>query len=158
MRLTALAALLALAAGCGDEPRPRQVPLPPPPAPAETSLPERIPFDQILVAFEGSFGKADVHRSRDEARSLAHTLFERLRSGADFEVLKQEYSDERSHGVALGPWVAVRGDITARTAEEIKPFPGLAAVLFGLRPGEVGLAEYDPVRCPTGWFIVKRLQ
>jgi hypothetical protein len=116
-----------------------------------------VPFDQILIAFQGSFPKADARRSMADARRLAESIYDRARSSGSFDLLKEEYSDERSGGVALGPYVAVRADITPRPPDEILPFAGLAEVLFRLKPGEVGLVPYDPLRCPVGWFVVKRI-
>jgi hypothetical protein len=152
-----LALAVVLLAACGRE---GAVP-PPPPAkePAKASgLPDRVPFDQILIAFEGSFPRSDIHRPKEDARRLAESICDRARSGVEFGALKQEYTDERSHGVALGPYVAVKPGITPAPPDEMLPFPGLWDVLCRLKPGEVGLAEYDPRRCPTGWFIVKRLE
>jgi parvulin-like peptidyl-prolyl isomerase len=36
--------------------------------------------------------------------------------------------------------------------------PAFGDVGFALPPGQIGMAEYDPVKSPYGWHIIKRLE
>ena len=36
--------------------------------------------------------------------------------------------------------------------------PAFGEVGFSLAPGEIGIAEYDPVKSPYGWHVIKRLE
>jgi hypothetical protein len=154
---------LALAAACGDD-----VPSAPPSPPAKeapgasSGLPDRVKYDQILIAFQGSYERVNSPRRREDARSLAHGILDRLRSGIDFGELKQEYSDDRSEktGVALGPYETVKDGVPRQGAELplSNLHKGLAEVVYRLKVGEVGIVEFDADRFPIGWLVVKRLE
>jgi len=36
--------------------------------------------------------------------------------------------------------------------------PAFGDVSFSLAVGDIGLAEYDPVKSPYGWHVIKRLR
>lgn len=154
--------MLALAAACGDgepEASPEAAKTAPP---ASSGLPDRVKYDQILIAFRGSYEKVESGRTREEARTLAHSILSRAQSGIDFDVLKQEYSDDRNaeSGVALGPYDTVK-DGLRRQGPEIPLshlFRGLAEVVYRLKVGETGIVEFDETRFPIGWLVVKRLE
>ncbi len=159
MRRVALVLLLVLGA-CRDEPVPEADPTPPPGPPRAT--PVRIRYDHILIAFKGSYARAATLRSREQARELAHKLYDRILSGADFEVLKREYSDDRepTTGTALGPYVAVEDGVKRKVREIPRGnfHPLLGFVIFSLEVDEVKMADWHPRDCPDGWHIVKRLE
>jgi hypothetical protein len=163
MRRLGLLLVLSAACGNGDPPAPPRRPEPPSPEPPPaTGVPERVRYEQILIAFRGSYSRTDIFRTREEARELARSILERARTGFDFEALKQEFSDDRNQatGLALGPYDTVREDL-ARYAAEIPRtnlYTGLANVVYALKVGEVGLVEHDPKRCPIGWIVVKRIE
>lgn len=162
---------LVLAAGCGDGEDAPQVPpaeaKPGPKPKPRTTLPDRVKYEQILVAFKGSYvqdGKVvvDTERSKEEARALARSLLDRARSGFDFAALKQEFSDDRDPRslLARGPYESVR-DGVRREGYEIplrNLHPGLADVVYRLKVGEFGLVEHDERLCPDGWLVVHRVE
>jgi hypothetical protein len=135
-------------------------------------IPDHIVYDQILVAFKGSYRVtdprtkreeilSDTDRPREAAKELAAKVFDLARSGADFAVLKQEYTDARTpDGDPSGLVHAARDGVRRETYEIYRGtlYPGPAATVFGLKVGEVGMIEHDPKRCPDGWLIVKRVR
>jgi parvulin-like peptidyl-prolyl isomerase len=161
-------ALCLLLFACGEGPLPADKKLEPiefdplPPAPG------RITYDHILIAFRDDDGKrsyprAKTFRSKEEARKLAYSLLDRIRSGADFVSLKSRYSDDRDpkSGTALGPYVAVDDGVRREELEDIPRrnfHPLLAHVIFSLKVDEVKMADWHAKDCPDGWHIVKRLE
>jgi hypothetical protein len=155
-----LACALLLAAACGDG-EPVSPPPAKPPEEAPSAGADRMKYDQILVAFRGSYAKSGTGRSREEARALAYGILERVRAGFDFEALKGEYSDDRSKaGVALGPYETVRDGLPPRGTEipRSKLYQGIGDVVFRLEVGEVGIADFHESRCPIGWIVLKRVE
>jgi hypothetical protein len=160
--------LLLLAACADDDVEPRKAA----PKPASPAVPERVVYDQILIAFKDSYRvfnpdtremelKSDTERPREAAAALARRVFDRARAGSDFEALKREYTDARDKdGDVFGPIHAARDDVKRELYEIYRRtlYPGPAEVIFGLGVGEVGLVEHDPKRCPDGWLIIKRLK
>jgi hypothetical protein len=128
--------------------------------------PARVVFDRILIAFKGSYARGgEVFRSREQARDLAYRLLDRIRSGVEFDLLKEEYTDDRARrtGVALGPYGAFNHGVSPKKGElgdipRENFYPALAGVIFKLQVGEVGMADHHPKDCPDGWHIVKRLE
>ena len=81
-------------------------------------------------------------------------------------MLKKEYTDarrenglpERAYYVCnQGVKYVARTDGFAEVPWEAY-FAVPRKVLFKLKPGEVGLAEYNARACPQGWFLIKRLR
>ena len=164
MRRSCLALVLLAACG-GDAPKPP--PAPPKPDKPRTSLPDRVKYEQILIAFQGSYVKdgkalAETGRTKEEARALARSLLERAQAGVDFAVLKQEFSDDRDPRTLLarGPYESVR-DGVRRQGYEIplsNLHRGLAEVVYRLKVGEFGLVEHDERLFPDGWLVVERIE
>jgi len=157
---------LLLAAACGDRDpatktaAPRQA-QPKPEDKEEAGIPDHVVYDQVLIAFKGSYKDADTDRPREAARALAERVFELARSGSDFTALKQEYTDwRRKDGEPYPPIQAARDGVRKGDYEIYRStlYPGTAFVIFRLKVGEVGLVEQDPKTCPDGWFVIKRLQ
>lgn len=171
MRRPWLAVLLAVAA-CGDGDEPAQPKETPAPAPQKTGIPDRVTYDQILIAFQGSYRvvdpatgestlKSDTNRTREAALALAHKVFDLAQSGADFATLKQEYSDARGpSGEPDGPVQVVRDGLRHAPDEILRStlHQGPAGTVFRLAVGEIGIVEHDPRLCPHGWLIIKRLR
>ncbi len=155
--------VLALAAACGDGGSEAPPPEPPKTAPrVSPGLPDRVTYDQILIVFKGSYERMESGRTREEARTLAYSILERVQSGVDFETLKQEFSDDRNvrSGVALGPYESVK-DGLRREGGEIplgNLHKGLAELVYRLKVGEIGIVDFDEVRFPIGWMVAKRLK
>jgi hypothetical protein len=185
-RLAVLPVAFLLLAACGDGgPEPTAPPdkveepeappgeeAPPAEEPKDGSMSDHIVYDQILVAFKGSYqvknprtGRveilSDTDRPREAARDRAMKVLDLARSGADFAALKEEYTDARTKdGEPSGLIHAARDGVRKETYEIYRStlYPGPAAVIFKLKVDEVGVIEHDPKRCPDGWLIVKRLK
>jgi len=154
-------ALFVLLFACQDETGRGDTERTPPAKPA-TQGPERVTYDHILIAFKGSYERVPSFRSREEARRLAYDILDRIRSGASFRALKEEYSDDRSpkSGAVLGPYVAVNDGVKRTRLDEIPRrnfHPVLRHLLFKLKVHEVSMADWRAKECPDGWHIVKRL-
>ena len=154
--------LLALLFACGDQPGAGD-PGKMPPEKAEDGPPKRVTYDHILIAFSGSYAKAKTFRSREDARRLAYSLLDRIRSGGDFEALKKEYTDDRDArtGAALGPYVTVNHGVKRKELDEIPRenfHPVLGFLIFRLKVNEVAMADWHAEDCPDGWHILKRLE
>jgi len=153
---------LALLSCDGDAPSPQPEPERPARPGPEPDAPERVVFEQIVVAFKGSYKDA-TFRSRGEARELAYSVLDRIESGVDFEALKQEYSDDRSQktGLALGPYYARNHGAKPERLDEVergKLYPALQHQLFRLDVGEVAIVDYDEKGLATGWHVIKRIK
>jgi len=155
-------ALFVLLAACQDEPG-RGGTEQTSPAERGTEGPERVTYDHILIGFKGSYERVPSFRTREEARRLAFDILDRIRSGGNFEALKEEYSDDRSpeSGEALGPYVAVNDGVKRTRLEEIPRrnfYPVLRHLIFKLKVHDVAVADWHAEACPDGWHIVKRLE
>jgi hypothetical protein len=155
--------LLALLVACdGEEPPPEPAPPPQPErAQPQQGIPDRVTYDQILIAFHGSYARVRTARTRQEAEGLAYAVLARLRAGERFEALKEEYTDDRSEtGRPLGPYYTARDGLYRKGAEVPRShlYPGPGELVYELQPGEIGIVDFDPKRCPIGWLIVQRLR
>jgi parvulin-like peptidyl-prolyl isomerase len=106
--------------------------------------PDTIHARHILVMHEGSQAKPDkVTRTREEAMERAKECLQRLRAGADFTAMVEEYSDEPGaieRGGDLGDF---------RRDTMVKSFSDAA---FALKVGEVS----ELVETAYGFHIIKR--
>ncbi|HEX5137280.1 MAG TPA: hypothetical protein VFY93_09925 [Planctomycetota bacterium] len=179
----AVLSVLVLLAACGG----REPPRPPSTVAAEEAKPETPPedepeeetgppthivYDQILIAFKGSYRVknprthqeeilSDTDRPQEAAKVLAAKVLDLARSGGDFEALKDAYSDARiKDGSASGEIHAALDGVPKDTREIYRStlYPGPASVVFNLKKDEISMIEYDPKRCPDGWLIVKRVK
>ena len=151
--------LLLLSSGCvvttlegpGDPPR-----VAPPPgraeqlkagneAPVETG-PEMIGARHLLVSYRGAMrASPTVTRTKEEARARAQEALEKARTGAEFEDLVKEYSDEPGAGERGGDL----GKFNRKTM--VKQFADAA---FKLAPGELS----DIVETPFGFHVIQRTE
>ncbi len=127
----------------------------------------RILVQRIAISFAGNVRGLKTLRPRDEAEKLAKSLLDRVRGGADFIRLRDEYSDDRVEGSATanGPYIFCNFGVEHRLRPDgVSELPrenlyrSVADVAFGLKPGEIGLAEYDAELCPHGWDVLLRLK
>ena len=127
------------------------------PAPAAAAAPaDHIKLQHILISFAGKVPGKNITRSQDEARALAAEVLERARKGEDFDALVRTYTDDQAPGMYR---LANKG-VTPASGEfsRDRMVPAFGKVGFSLQPGEIGMAEYDPVTSPYGWHIIKRLE
>jgi len=125
--------------------------------------PDHIQVQHILIAYRGSLSGKEISRSREEAKELAHQLFEEAKAGADFDALVKQHTDDSYPGIyglsnfgvtPAGPEFP-RGRMVAAFGD----------VGFKLAVGEVGMADWNPAKnaqgrpiSPFGWHIIKRIE
>lgn len=167
--------ILVLTAGCGTSSTtstatsgsgatdattavPEPVPTAAPPAapPAAAAEAGHIKLQHILIAFAGKVPGKNITRSEAEAATLAAQLLERARAGEDFDALVKAHTDDRHPGIY---GLSNRG-VTPNQGEfpRERMVPAFGDVGFALRPGETGMAPYDPAKSPYGWHIIRRIE
>ncbi len=112
--------------------------------PTPDGQPSEVGARHILVMHNDSQSRPDeVDRSREEARARATECLIKLRGGADFTEMVNEYSDE--------PGAAARGGDLGLFSRDVmvKPFADAA---FSLEVGEVS----ELVETVFGFHIIKR--
>jgi hypothetical protein len=132
------------------------VPTPAPSPAAAAVAAEHIKLQHILISFAGKLPGKNVTRSQEEARALANQLLDRAKKGEDFDALVRTYTDDRAPGIyalANSGVVPAPGEFSRE-----RMVPAFGNVGFSLAPGEIGMADYDPVTSPYGWHIIKRLE
>ncbi|MEP7216362.1 MAG: peptidylprolyl isomerase [Anaerolineaceae bacterium] len=149
-RITLLLSALVLAsvgiAGCGDNG----------PVSPNPFTPYHVTVRYLLVGFTGSVPGQTITRTKAEAQLLADSLYLRARGGDDFSTLVATWSDGAgpdslrlaNYGVVIESGEVPRGAV-------VKSFGDVA---FTVAPDSIGLAVYDSVTCPYGWFVIKRLR
>ena len=128
----------------------------PAPAPPTAAAAEHIKLQHILIAFAGKVPGKNITRTQDEARALAHQILNRAKKGEDFDSLVRTYTDDRAPGI----YGLANSGVTPAPGEfsRDRMVPAFGEVGFSLAPGEIGIAEYDPVKSPYGWHVIKRLE
>lgn len=120
--------------------------------------PDHLAVQHLLIAFEGSIPKASVTRTREEAKTLAFALFERAKSGEDFDALVKEFTDDSHPGIYKMSNTGIRPDKSQQEYGRGELVPAFGDVGFGLKKGEIGIASYDAASSPFGWHIIKRIE
>ena len=118
--------------------------------------PDYVTVQHILIAFSGTIPGKDITRSVDEARVLAEELFERAKSGEDFDALVKEYTDDRYPGTYR--LTNFDAPLMQGAHERKGMVANFGQVAFSLEVGEVGLAKFHPANSPYGWHVIKRLE
>jgi hypothetical protein len=111
-----------------------------------------------LIAFEGSVEGKNVTRSKEEASQLAQELFDRAKTGEDFNALVEEYTDDSSPGIYGIVNFGLEGDEIRQVYPRDKMMAGFGDVGFALEVDGIGLAVYDKKTCKFGWHVIKRLR
>ena len=126
------------------------------PAPPPAAAAEHIKLQHILIAFAGKVPGKNITRTQDEARALAHQILNRAKKGEDFDSLVRTYTDDRAPGI----YGLANSGVTPGEGEfsRDRMVPAFGEVGFSLAPGEIGIAEYDPMKSPYGWHVIKRLE
>jgi hypothetical protein len=171
--LRALLPAVVLLAACGNGEKPTKAEPPANPAPTkpgakpdapvpeEKGAPEHVVYDQILIAFKGSYDRADIDRPQETAKELAERVLDLAQSGGDFDALKEEYTDDRDkEGRPLGLIYAARDDVQRESYEIYRKtlFQAPRELIFKLKVGAIGYVAYDPRLCPDGFLIIKRVK
>ncbi len=126
---------------------------------AKTPEPDYIVVQHCLIAFKGSLPKPTVSRSKDEAKQLAYEVLEKAKKGDNFDQLVKQYTDDSPPGIYT---MANFGKPARKPMPQEFPRAKMVAAFgdtgFPLKVGEYGIADYDPVKSPYGWHIVKRIE
>jgi hypothetical protein len=130
---------------------------PKPQAAAQPALPAgHIEVQHVLIGFVGTVPGKNITRSQDEAKALAYQILDRAKKGEDFGQLVQQYTDDQYPGIYR---LTDRG-VTPDQGEFSRDgmVKGFSDTAFSLKPGEVGIADYNKPDSPYGWHIIKRLR
>jgi len=119
-------------------------------------MPQHVQVQHILIGFTGSVPGKAISRSKEDAKKLAYEILERARKGEDFNELVGKYTDDSPPGIygMSGTGVAPAQGEYARDSM----VAAFGNVGFTISPGNIGIADYDPVASPFGWHIIKRLK
>ena len=117
-----------------------------------------ITVQHILVGFEGSVPGKPITRSREEAQKLAAEILEKAKSGADFDALVRENTDDSAPGIYKMANTGIPADVANQVYSRGAMIPAFGNVGFALKVGEIGMAAYDEQNSPYGWHIIKRLE
>jgi len=91
---------------------------------------------QALTAVQAS-------RSESDTRALAEDIVKKLRAGADFAKMVEQYSEDTASRAAGGDYAVVK---------QGSAFPeDFRKAVFALKPGEIS----DPVKQPTAYYIIR---
>jgi len=120
--------------------------------------PEVITVQHVLIGFEGSVPGKPITRTKEEAQKLAEEILEKARSGADFDALVREHTDDSHPGIYKMANFGVAADLSKQVYSRGGMIPAFGNVGFALRVGEVGMAAYDEQESPYGWHIIKRIE
>lgn len=118
--------------------------------------PDFVKVQHILIAFEGTLPGKAVSRSKDEAQKLAYELLERARKGEDFGELVKKFTDDSAPGIYGMANKNVRPKVGYYPRTQMVAAFGDTGFPLGLN--EIGIADFDKVKSPFGWHIVKRVE
>ena len=118
--------------------------------------PAHIEVQHILIGFAGSVPGKPITRTKEQAKKLAYELLDKARKGANFDTLVAEYTDDRPPGIYKMAATGVSHAVGEYPRENM--VPAFGNVGFAISPGNIDIADYDPVKSPYGWHIIKRLQ
>lgn len=122
-----------------------------------TGEPDYVTVQHILISFDGAEA-SKATRTKEEAEALAMELFERAKSGEDFDSLVEEYTDDRFPGVYGLANSGAKPDQARQIYARDDMVDAFGDVAFSLAVGEVGFASYDPDHCKYGWHIILRIK
>ena len=120
--------------------------------------PSAITVQHCLIGFSGSVGDKTILRSKEEAGLLAASLLDQLKSGADFDAIIKENTDDSPPGIYKMVNSGLPADKQAKVYSRDRMVPAFGNVGFNLNVGEYGMSEYDPQTSKYGWHIIKRLK
>jgi len=100
-------------------------------------------IDALQAAAKGALAAAQAKHSEAEARALADEIVKKLRGGADFGKLVEQYSEDPASKAAGGDFGVIKA---------VSEYPAdLKSAVFALKTGEVS----EPLRQPTAFYIVR---
>ena len=119
--------------------------------------PERVVVQHVLISFVGKLPGKPIKRTEEEARRLAYEVLDRAKRGEDFDALVKEHTDDQHPGIYA---MANQGAPPQKQGEYQRDsmVQGFGDVSFSLGRGELGICDYDGVKSPFGYHIIKRLE
>ncbi len=120
--------------------------------------PQVISVQHILIAFDGSLPGRSISRTQEEAKIVANEIFDKAKSGADYDALVKEHTDDAYPGIYKMSNFDAQGDMGQGVFPRARMVPAFGNVGFKLEVGEVGLAEFNSQTSPYGWHIIKRVE
>jgi parvulin-like peptidyl-prolyl isomerase len=125
---------------------------------AQSTEPDHVTVQHILIAFQGSIPESKITRSKDEAQKLAEEIFERAKKGEDFDTLVKRYTDDQYPGVYKMANAGIPPDESKQEYSRTKMVKSFGDVSFSLAVNGIGMAVYDPQKSKYGWHIIKRVE
>jgi len=120
--------------------------------------PDHIRVQHILIGFKGSVPGKTITRSEAEAKTLAYSLVDSAKAGANYDELVARHTDDSAPGIY---GLANRGVTAAGPPSEYgrdQMVPAFGNVGFKLKLGEIGVADYDARTSPYGFHVIKRVE
>ena len=120
--------------------------------------PDHIRVQHILIGFKGSVPGKNITRSEAEAKTLAYSLVDSAKAGANYDDLVARHTDDSAPGIY---GLANRGVTAAGPPSEYgrdQMVPAFGNVGFKLKLGEIGVADYDARTSPYGFHVIKRVE
>jgi len=117
--------------------------------------PEHIVVQHILISFAGKLPGKNITRTPEDAKKLAYEVLARAKKGESFDALVKQYTDDSfpgTYGMANLGVQAAGGE-----APRNRMVRAFGDVGFKLKPGEIGIADYDTTTSPYGYHIIKRI-
>jgi len=127
-------------------------------AAAEVAEPEFISVQHILIGFKDSVPGKNITRTKEEARLLANDVLKRARAGEDYDNLVAEFTDDAVPGIYKMANFGLPADMANGVFARDRMVQAFGDVGFPLKIGEIGLADFDPVKSQYGWHIIKRVE
>ena len=144
-----------LLTGCGDKKETKEESVVPE---TKKEEPQYITVQHILIGFTGSVPGKPITRRKDEAKDLAEDILEKAKSGADFDGLVKEYTDDAHPGIYKMSNFGIPANMAERVFARDGMVPAFGNVGFKLEVGDVGIAPYDVKNSPYGWHVIKRTE
>jgi hypothetical protein len=120
--------------------------------------PDYITVQHCLIAFKGTLPGKPISRTKDEAAALAKDLLIQLKAGADFDDIIRKHTDDSPPGIYKMANDGKPSDMPNEIYGRRGMVPAFGDTGFPLEVGEFGLAEFDSLKSPYGWHIVKRIK
>lgn len=118
--------------------------------------PAHIEVQHILIGFAGSVPGKGIKRTKEEAKKLAYEILDKARTGANFDTLVAQYTDDSPPGIYKMAATGVSAHMGEYPREQM--VPAFGNVGFAISPGNIDIADYDPAKSPYGWHVIKRLR
>jgi len=122
---------------------------------------EFVEVQHILIGFVNPDGNAtvggkNISRTKQQAKELVAELYDRALKGEDFGTLVSTYTNDSPPGIY--------GMVSDPSLQSKHPgshlrtgmVPAFGNTGWRLQVGEIGVADFDSVKSPYGWHIVKR--